>query len=59
MEPHSMFFDESYNELHYRYESALAAAEAADCLLVVPERARALIGAISGSRCRKHAKFGC
>merc|ERR1719504_312797 len=33
--PEVLWFDESYNELHYRDESALTAAEAADCLLVV------------------------
>ena len=35
MRPHVLWFDECYNEEHYRFESAAAAASAASLLLVV------------------------
>jgi NAD-dependent deacetylase len=35
MRPHVLWFDESYDEPRYRFESALAAAERAALLLVV------------------------
>jgi NAD-dependent deacetylase len=35
MRPHVLWFDESYDEEHYRYESALAAAARAALLIVV------------------------
>ena len=35
MRPHVLWFDEYYDEEHYRFDSSLAAASRADLLLVV------------------------
>ena len=35
MKPHSMFFDESYSEHYYRYDTVNKFVENADCLIVV------------------------
>ena len=35
MKPHSMFFDESYSERYYRYETVQGFVKDADCLIVV------------------------
>lgn len=36
--PHTLFFDESYNEEFYRKDSAMAALEDMDCLIVIGTR---------------------
>lgn len=35
MKPHCMFFDESYSERFYRYDTVLDFNKEADCLIVV------------------------
>ena len=35
MKPHCMFFDESYSERYYRYETVKNFVDSADCLIVI------------------------
>ena len=35
LRPHVLWFDENYDEFHYRYESTLEAGQQTDCLVVV------------------------
>merc|ERR1719487_398160 len=57
--PEVLWFDESYNELHYRYESAVAAAEAAaeprEGMLNLPAKSGAALPALLSALKALHA----
>jgi NAD-dependent deacetylase len=51
MRPHVLWFDEYYDELHYRSESALAAAERAELLVVVGTTGATTLPMVIANRC--------
>jgi NAD-dependent deacetylase len=53
MRPHVLWFDEYYDELHYRSESALAAAEEAELLVVVGTTGATTLPMVIATRCAR------